>query len=101
MLVMNAGLHVEAWVVSVQTVWADSMTYYLKLTGPGESPPNALPGPGFAVITIERTRNTLNIVSDTFSGLLGTMTASHIHCCTAGPGVGTAGVATHRAASLE
>jgi hypothetical protein len=98
---MNAGLHVEAWVVSVQTVWADSITYDVKLTGPGESPPNASPGPGFAVITIDRTRNTLNIVSDTFSGLLGTTTASHIHCCTAGPGVGTAGVATHRAASLE
>jgi hypothetical protein len=30
----------------------------------------------------------------TFSGLLGTTTASHIHCCTAPAGTGTAGVAT-------
>jgi hypothetical protein len=29
-----------------------------------------------------------------FSGLLGTTTASHIHCCTAVPDAGTAGVAT-------
>ena len=33
-------------------------------------------------------------VEVTFSGLLGTTTASHIHCCTAVPGVGTAIVAT-------
>jgi len=64
------------------------------LTGPGEFPPNASPGTGFAVVTIDSTANILNIVSVTFSGLLGTTTASHIHCCTALPGVGTAGVAT-------
>jgi hypothetical protein len=33
-------------------------------------------------------------VQVTFSGLLGTTTASHIHCCTALLGTGTAGVAT-------
>jgi hypothetical protein len=69
-------------------------TYEVTLTGPGEFPPNASPGTGFAVITIDTTANTLNIVSYTFSGLTGTTTASHIHCCTASPGVGTAIVAT-------
>ncbi len=33
-------------------------------------------------------------VQATFSNLLGTVTASHIHCCTASPLTGTAGVAT-------
>ena len=82
------------FVFSVQTVRASSITYDVILTGPGEFPPNASPGTGFAVVTIDSTANILNIVSVTFSGLLGTTTASHIHCCTALPGVGTAGVAT-------
>jgi hypothetical protein len=82
------------FVFPLQTVWASSITYDVILTGPGESPPNASPGTGFAVVTIDSTANFLNIVSDTFSGLLGTTTASHIHCCTALPGVVTAGVAT-------
>ena len=75
-------------------LFAGFVTYDVTMTGPGESPPNASPGTGFAVITIDTTANILNIVSDTFSGLLGTTTASHIHCCTAVPGAGTAGVAT-------
>jgi hypothetical protein len=76
------------------SLFAGPITYTVIMTGPGESPPNASPGTGSAVIIIDSTANTLNIASDTFSGLLGTTTASHIHCCTALPGVGTAGVAT-------
>ena len=82
------------FVLSVQTVSATSVTYDVTLTGPGESPANASPGTGFAVITIDTTTNALDIVSDTFSGLVGTTTASQIQCCTALPGAGTAGVAT-------
>src|SRR5437879_11557933 len=82
------------FVFSVQTVRASSITYDVILTGPGEFPPNASPGTGFAVVTIDSTANILNIVSVTFSGLQGPTSASHIHCCTALPGVGTAGVAT-------
>ena len=81
-------------IFSAQTVWANAVTYDVVLTGPNESPANASTGTGFAVITIDTTANTLNIVSDTFSGLLGTTTVSHIHCCTLVPGTGTAGVAT-------
>jgi hypothetical protein len=76
------------------SLFASPITYDVILSGPGESPPNASPGTGFAVLTIDSTANILNIVSDTFSGLLGTTTASHIHCCTTLPGIGTAGVAT-------
>jgi hypothetical protein len=73
---------------------ADVTTYQVTLTGPGESPPNASPGTGFAVITIDTSANTLDIVSYSFSGLTGPTTASHIQCCTTPPRVGTAGVAT-------
>jgi hypothetical protein len=73
---------------------AGPITYSVILSGPGESPPNASPGTGSALIIIDSTANTLNIVSETFSGLTSGTTASHIHCCTALPGTGTAGVAT-------
>jgi hypothetical protein len=75
-------------------LFASPITYDVIFSGPGESPPQASPGTGFAVVVIDTTANTLHIVSDVFSGLVGTSTASHIHCCTALPGVGTAGVAT-------
>jgi CHRD domain/PEP-CTERM motif len=64
-----------------------------SLSGPQESPPNASPGTGFATITLNTGANSLHVVVS-FSGLLGTTTASHIHCCTALPGTGTAMVAT-------
>ncbi len=48
------------------------------LSGLNESPANASPGTGFAVVTINGNFMTVNI---TFSGLLGNTTASHIHCC--------------------
>src|SRR6187200_3303491 len=48
------------------------------LSGPAESPPNASPGTGTALFTYDDVAHTLalNVV---FSGLLGTVTASHIH----------------------
>jgi hypothetical protein len=72
---------------------ADIITYGASLSGPGESPPNASPGTGFALVQIDMVANTMH-VQVTFSGLLGTTTASHIHATTALPGTGTAGVAT-------
>lgn len=72
---------------------ATTITYTASLSGPNESPPNASPGTGFAVVVYDPVAHTLN-VSISFSGLLGTTTASHIHCCTAAPFTGTAGIAT-------
>src|ERR1700686_5038591 len=76
------------------SLFAGPITYDVVMNGPSESPANASAGTGFAVIVIDSTANTLNIVSLTFSGLSGTTTASHIHCCTGVPGAGTAIVAT-------
>ena len=67
--------------------------YTAILSGAAEAPPNASPASGFAKVTIDSILNTMR-VEVSFSGLLGTTTASHIHCCTLVPGTGTAGVAT-------
>src|SRR5205807_10545551 len=62
-------------------------------TGPAESPPNTSPGTGSAQVIIDAITKIMD-AEVTFSGLIGTTTASHIHCCTALPRTGTAGVAT-------
>lgn len=72
---------------------AQAVTYVATLTGPDESPPNASPATGFATVFINETTDIMS-VSVTFSDLIGTTTASHIHCCTAVANTSTAGVAT-------
>jgi len=72
---------------------ATPITYVADLSGAAESPPNASPGTGFAIVIIDPVAHTME-VKVTFAGLLGNTTASHIHCCTAAPGTGVAGVAT-------
>jgi hypothetical protein len=63
------------------------------LSGAAEVPPVVSTGTGLASVTIDTTANTM-LVSVSFSGLEGTTTASHIHCCTTLPDLGSAGVAT-------
>jgi hypothetical protein len=72
---------------------ATVIKYATDLSGPNESPPNASPGTGFATVIIDDVLNTMT-VHISFANLLGTTTAAHIHCCTAAPMTGTAGVAT-------
>jgi len=72
---------------------AATLEYVATLSGPAESPANASPGFGTAGVIINTLANTME-VKVTFADLLGTTTASHIHCCTAVAGTGTAGVAT-------
>jgi hypothetical protein len=69
------------------------ITYHANLDGLSEAPPNASPGTGVADVSYDDVAHTLR-VQVSFSGLLGTVTASHIHAATASPGIGTAGVAT-------
>jgi hypothetical protein len=69
------------------------IVYDASLTGAAESPPTGSPGTGFAIVTINTIAQTIE-VNVVFSGLFGPTTASHIHCCTAAPGTGNAGVAT-------
>jgi CHRD domain/PEP-CTERM motif len=72
---------------------ATPLTFYANLSGPAEAPPNASPGTGFASIVLDVDLHTLAL-DVTFSRLLSTTTASHIHAATPTPFSGTAGVAT-------
>jgi hypothetical protein len=67
--------------------------YVASLSGLAESPPTGSPGTGFATVTVDSVLQSMRVEAS-FSGLLAGVTASHIHCCTAVPGTGTAGVAT-------
>ena len=88
------ALFLAALLVSFAPVsHAQVLNFAATLTGPNEFPPNASPGFGDALVTIDQTLNTMR-VQISFTGLLGTTTASHIHAATAVPLTGVAGVAT-------
>lgn len=72
---------------------ASPVLFSAVLSGASEAPPNASPGTGTATVIFDIVAHTMRI-SYTFSGLLANTTAAHIHCCTAVPEVGNAGVAT-------
>lgn len=72
---------------------ATVITYYADLSGLEEAPANASPGTGSVTVTVDSDANTMQVHA-TFAGLTGAVTAAHIHCCTASPMTGTAGVAT-------
>lgn len=80
-------------VAATQSSRADTLVFAANLSGPAESPPNASPGTGTALITYDNVTHMMR-VQVTFSGLVGVTTASHIHSATAVAGTGTAGVAT-------
>ncbi len=83
----------SAILIAVAPMSASVISYTANLDGASESPSNASPGLGFALVTIDDIANTMR-VQVTFSGLVATNTAAHIHCCTAAPFTATAGVAT-------
>ena len=70
------------------------ITFTGFLTGPAEFPANGSPGTGATTVIYDSATHMLG-VDFTFSGLLGTTTAAHIHCCVApDAATPTAGVAT-------
>lgn len=73
--------------------FADTLYYRATMSGPAEVPPNASPGYGVAFFIIDDVALTMSM-NVPFFDLLGTTAAAHIHCCTADPLMGTAGVAT-------
>lgn len=72
---------------------AAPITFTANLSGAAESPPVASAGTGQATVVFDPVAMTLSIDA-WFSGLTGTTTVAHIHCCTAEPGEGNVGVAT-------
>ncbi|MBC8064510.1 MAG: CHRD domain-containing protein [Chlorobia bacterium] len=63
---------------------AAPLVFQAFLDGPSESPPNASPGTGFTLVTIDPVAHTMS-VSAQFSGLTSGVTAAHIHVIN-GPG---------------
>ncbi len=82
-----------ALVLGLAGLTAGATTYTTSLSGAIEAPPNASPGTGTVLVDFDIDRHTLAI-DVSFSGLLAGTTAAHIHCCTALPATGNAGVAT-------
>lgn len=74
-------------------VFAAQQTFAAHMLGAAEAPPNASPGFGTAFVTFDLTALTMT-VDALFAGLVGNVTAAHIHCCTAVAATGTVGVAT-------
>lgn len=69
------------------------VTYAATLTGLAENPPVVTPGTGSVSVIVDDQAFTMRVMAS-FSGLIGTTTAAHIHCCTAAPLAGNVGVAT-------
>jgi hypothetical protein len=68
-----------------ESAWGHEQVYYTTLSGPAEFPTNSSPGTGWTRVTVDLDLLTLRVEA-AFSGLLGSTSASHIHCCTALPG---------------
>lgn len=90
---LTMSLALAAALFGAQASWAAPVTFTATLSGPAEAPPNASPGTGMATVIYDLVAHTMEIHA-LFADLLGTTTAAHIHCCTAVPDTGTAGVAT-------
>jgi hypothetical protein len=71
--------------VSFGVTKADQLGFTAALSGLQEVPPNGSTGVSSALVTVDTVTNMMT-VNVSFSGLLSTTIASHIHCC-AGPGV--------------
>jgi len=69
---------------AIRPASASPILFSAALSGPAESPANASPGTGFALVTIDAALHTMR-VQVTFQDLLANNTASHIHVIN-GPG---------------
>jgi hypothetical protein len=59
---------------------ATIIIFNADLSGLQENPPNASPGSGFAIVTVDDSLLTMRVEA-TFEDLIGTTAAAHIHCC--------------------
>lgn len=75
------------------TAHASIIHFTTTMNGAGEAPPTPSTGTGIASLDFDTVLRTL-FIQASFTGLSTPTVASHIHCCTALPGAGTALVAT-------
>lgn len=88
---LAGALAVTVSLAGLSSAHAAVTIFTANLDGASEAPPNASPGTGFARVDFDPTAHTMRVQA-TFSSLLGTTTAAHIHA--PAPLGGTAGVAT-------
>jgi hypothetical protein len=81
-------------VASALPAAAHDVFFATTLAGTTEIPSNASPGHGSVLVTVDLDLFTMHVQAS-FADLIGTTTASHIHCCTATPGAANVGVATN------
>lgn len=74
-----------ALAVAAMPAAAFSQFYATTLSGANENPANASFGSGAAVVTIDLALSTMRLQT-TFAGLIGNVSAAHIHCCVTAPG---------------
>jgi hypothetical protein len=74
-----------AFLLAAPLAHAVPVAYTTVLSGANENPANASPATGSAIVTIDTDAHELTVKIE-FSGLIGTSTLAHIHCCTAPPG---------------
>lgn len=87
------GLSASLLIFCAGAAQASIMKYSATLSGAAEDPQNNSPATGWTTVLIDDQTNMMTVNAG-FSGLTGPTTASHIHCCTAVPFEGKAGVAT-------
>lgn len=88
-----ANVCVVAALCSGLPAQAAPVSFTVTLSGAAESPSNASPGLGSGMVVFDTALHTMSL-NVSFSGLTGTTSAAHIHCCTALAGAGNVGVAT-------
>ena len=84
---------VFALLMSASVAQALPVFFKTTLSGANEAPPNGSLGSGYANVFFDTDAHTMRVIAS-FQGLTTPATNAHIHCCTAVPGVSTAGVAT-------
>ena len=78
--------------LGISAASAAPITFTSTLSGASESPPVVSPATGQTTVIIDPTAHTLRVITN-FTGLIGSTTASHLHCCNVDP-TKNSGVAT-------
>jgi len=90
---LKKGLATLALIAACGAAQADPLVFNASLSGAAESPPNASAATGDVTVLFDIDNHYMTIAAS-FTDLEGLSGAAHIHCCTAVPGDGNAGVAT-------
>ena len=88
------GMVLAAILLMGSNAHAITLYFAANLDGPSESPAVPTPGFGSALITWDTIAHNMRVQAKYFDLVGPAVTAAHIHCCTAAPLTGTAGVAT-------